>query len=311
MWDAVVAIRDESRKALSAKGQWDGRTKHIHLKGLNVEVFRCLHSTITDGLDGELIEKKDKGSGWLKPQKVLNCDLSNEHKRVRQKSHMIRALDEPSLKRFKLALGTTFGVANPTPVPKLKEIDQGIARANVPLKNHTLVRITTCREEDKDEDNGREILPIGIASSNLNTVSDEDAKLLAKIERQKHAKRCPFPGLDMEYTMGEDGMTDLHFTIKFKKMRGDSEAVLDLIRKRVVEGGAPGEQPIPAVVTEDEILAVELDDRLVYQGNAYKVVTVDDVANTATIVRVVNTVQEPPITIDGEVAMLLVNAYYY
>ena len=105
-----------------------------------MEVFQHFHSTITaEGFDGEVIEKKDKGPGWLKPQKVLNPDLSNEHKRLRQKSHMVRALDEPSMKRFKAALGTNFGVANPTPVPKLKDIDEGRARPNVPLKDHTIL----------------------------------------------------------------------------------------------------------------------------------------------------------------------------
>ena len=229
MWDAQVAIREESKKALSSRGQWDGRTKHLHLKGFNVEVYMHLHSIITEGFNGELIEKKDKGTGWAKPQKVMNPDLSNEHKRLKQKSRMVRALDEPSMKRFKGALGTTFAVANPTPVPKLKDIDEGTARPNVPLKDHTILRIATCKEDDKDNDVLREVLPIAIASSNLNLDTTEDAKLLAKIERQKHAKRCPFPGVDMEYTMGESGLTDLHFCIKFKKMRGDSEAVRDLI----------------------------------------------------------------------------------
>ncbi len=276
MWDALVAIREESKKALSSRGQWDGRTKHLHLKGFNVEVFQYFHSTITaEGFDGEVIEKKDKGPGWLKPQKVLNPDLSTEHKRLRQKSHMVRALDEPSLKRFKGAFGTAFAVANPTAVPKLKDIDEGRVRANVPLKDHTLLRIATCREEHIDNDPSRELLPIAIASSNLNTETVEDAKLLAKIERQKQAKRCPFPGVDMEYTMGESGLTDLHFCIKFKKLRGDSAPVRELIRRQIVIPSAE-ELTIPAAVTEDVTAPVELDDGLVCKGEAHRIVSVDE-----------------------------------
>jgi len=212
------------------------------------------------------------------------------------------------LKRFKGALGTTFAVANPTPVPKLKDIDEGVARPNVPLKDHIILRIATCKEDDKDNDVSREVLPISIASSNLNTDTAEDAKLLAKIERQKHAKRCPFPGVDMEYTMGESGLTDLHFCIKFKKMRGDSEAVRDLIRSRIVVGTAD-ELTIPAVVTEDATSPVELDDMLVYQGALYRIVSVDEDGNTAGIVRANSSVPEPPITIGFAMATHLISQY--
>ena len=114
-------------------------------------------------------------------------------------------------------------------VPKLKDVDEGRTRANVPLKNNALLRIATCRGDHVDSDPAKEILPIAVASSNLNTDAVEDAKLLAKIERQKHTKRCPFPGVDVEYSATENDFTDFHLAVKFKKLRGIKPAVTDLI----------------------------------------------------------------------------------
>ena len=112
----------------------------------------------------------------------------------------------------------------------------------------------------------------------------------------------------MEYTMGESGLTDLHFCVKFKKMRGDSEAVRDLIRSRIVVDTAE-ELTIPAVVIEDATVPVELDDMLVYEGAMYRIVSVDQDGNTAAIVRVNSSVPVPPITIGIDVATHLVNEY--
>ena len=39
IWDCGVAAKEHTKRAMSAKGQWDGRTKHIHLPGTNVEYF--------------------------------------------------------------------------------------------------------------------------------------------------------------------------------------------------------------------------------------------------------------------------------
>ena len=112
----------------------------------------------------------------------------------------------------------------------------------------------------------------------------------------------------MAYTMGESGLTDLHFCIKFKKMRGDSGAVRDLIRSRIVVGTAE-ELTISAVVTEDAESPVELDDMLVYEGALHRIVSVDEDGNTAGIVSVNSSVPEPPITIGFALAAHLINQY--
>jgi len=49
--------------------------------------------------------------------------------------------------------------------------------------NDTLLRIVTCREDHVDNNPAKEILPIAVTSSNLNTDTVENAKLLATIER--------------------------------------------------------------------------------------------------------------------------------
>ena len=105
MWDAQVAIREESRKAMSCGGQWHGRTKHLHLKGLNGEVFSHFKGMTQDGID--VVERKFTGK---RPKKVLNADLSNEHMRLKQEAHLLRATEEPAMKRFKSALGDLFAV---------------------------------------------------------------------------------------------------------------------------------------------------------------------------------------------------------
>ena len=241
-------------------------------------------------------ENGKQKKGTLKAQKVLNPDLSNENKRVRQHSHLVRALEEPLLKRFKGALGTTFGVANPTPVPTLKDIDARKKKANVPLKKSTLVRITTCREKDEDAVEDMDIVPVAVASSQAITSDNSEAET-ARIQRQMWAKRCPFPGMDMEYLETETGLTDLHFGRRFKKMRGDSEPVMDLLR----------EPPIDDTDTENEDdTAVQIGDKLVYQESLHRVVTLSK--NGAGIVRAFGT-GNPTINIGIEECTDLVNKY--
>ena len=306
IWDNMVALTESVRRSMSARGQWDGQTKHIHAPGTNVEHFRYLRSVMFgDDFDGELIEIKSKGKGLRKPQKVLNPDLSAENKRVRQEFHMVRVLGEPALKRLKGAFGNTFAVANPTPVPKLKDIDEQRVRARVPLKIHTLLRIVTCRKDHVDADPAKEILPIAIASANLNTETLENAKMLARIERQKHAKRCPFPGVDVEFSVTENGLTDFHLAVKFKKLRGDHEAVTELLEGEVIVATAEGGS-IFAVVTEDDTAPVELNDPFVYDDELYKVVSID-----GEVVQIVREIGDPgaPIEIDLALATNLVNAY--
>ena len=137
-----------------------------------------------------------------------------------------------------------------------------------------------------------------------------------EVENMKKARRCPFPGIDMEYIVGEDGHTDLHFTLKFKKVKGECDAVREISTKAplpalVEEEEAPQEEaaeqncddpgpPIHRVVSnvsEDE-LEVEVDDQLRYNNELHKIVSVDEEGGTAEIVRVLdNGNPNPPINI--------------
>ncbi len=64
------------------------------------------------------------------------------------------------------------------------------------------------------------------------------------------------------------------------------------------------------MVTEDATAPVELDDMLVYQGEVYRIVSVNEDGNTAAIVRVISSVPVPPIAIGIGVATHLVNEYF-
>ena len=101
--------------------------------------------------------------------------------------------------------------------------------------------------------------------------------MAAKIDKMLCARRCPFPGVDMEYIEGEDGLNDLHFALKFKKMRGDAPAVAELRRG------------VAIVATEEDdnqsqcSYVIEELDQLHYQGTLYDIKTVED--NRVAIVR--------------------------
>ena len=93
-----------------------------------------------------------------------------------------------------MSFGSTFGIANPTPVPTLKAIkaSEGKMRANVPVTQDTLVRIVTCRKDAKDRDSKKEVLPIAEVSSNFDPSSTEEDlnSMQERIARQKVAKNC-------------------------------------------------------------------------------------------------------------------------
>ena len=138
----------------------------------------------------------------------------------------------------------------------------------------------------------------------------EDAKLLAKIERLKHARRCPFPGVDVEYSVTENGLTDFHLAVKFKKLLGDHEAVSEIAGTQAAlptpTATDAEEGTIVAVVTEDNTAPVELDDSLIYAEQFYRVVSVE-----GNVVQMVRGIGDPgaPIEIDRALATRLVNEY--
>ena len=131
-----------------------------------------------------------------------------------------------------------------------------------------------------------------MASSNAQ--AEENIELQAKIDRQKLARRCPFPGVDMEYIEGEDGLTDLHFAIKFKKMRGDSEPIADIVGKKAVQ--------------ESATITIEEEDMLRYNGDLCQVQSVSEDKATVVIVRCFGSDKEET-TITMEEATHLVNEY--
>ena len=95
-------------------------------------------------------------------------------------------------------------------------------------------------------------------------------KMMLMLPRSMGARRCPFPGIDMECVEGEDGLNGLHFALKFKKLRGDSAAVAELRR---------GVAIVPTEHADNQSqcsYVIEEDDQLHYEGTLYDVKTVEE-----------------------------------
>ena len=157
--------------------------------------------------------------------------------------------------------------------------------------NNTLMRVATCKEESTDnEDELKEVQPAPVVSANAE--QDEDMREAASTQRKLLARRCPFPGVDMECIEGEDGLTDLHFAIKFKKMRGDSEPIADIVGKRAVQ--------------ESATITIEKEDMLRHNRELWEVQSVSEDKATVVIVRCFGRDKEET-TITMEEATHLVN----
>ena len=125
------------------------------------------------------------------------------------------------------------------------------------VKDTTLVRIATCRFEDEDAEADLDVAPMEVISSVLDPSNKEEKKELAKIERKKKARRCPFPGIDMEHIESDIGLTDLHFTVKYKKMKPTAPPVKYFLRNRQKAGPTIDQLQIAAVVSEESEAAAE------------------------------------------------------
>ena len=138
MWDAGTTARLELNEVLAGGGQWDGRTKKIQLDGLGAECYRYWSNGIARAkeLGGEIVQRKFTSQRTLK---VMESDLSNTKKRVRETADVTRALCDIGLNAARGYFGSGLGIANPTPVATWKAIKEKKSRANVPLKEDTLI----------------------------------------------------------------------------------------------------------------------------------------------------------------------------
>lgn len=58
IWNGVTASQELTFRALSSKGNWDGRNKHAHMVGSNHELFECLVMSVRRIGGGTLTEKE-------------------------------------------------------------------------------------------------------------------------------------------------------------------------------------------------------------------------------------------------------------
>jgi hypothetical protein len=78
IWNGIVATIEECWKAMSTKGNWDGRNKHVHMHGMNQELFQYISQSIESPLIRKLFVKSFK---FGRAKKRLNPDLSVSNKR--------------------------------------------------------------------------------------------------------------------------------------------------------------------------------------------------------------------------------------
>lgn len=221
VWNGVAAAKELCFEALSGEGMWDGRNKHIHMIGANLELFQCLQrKMLSQSKQSEPIQKQ---CNYRRAKKRMNADLSVSNKRLKTAVQLVRIVEEPHLDVARRVLGSAFGVAITKPTPTLKQMTEQKVSDTAHLRETDMVRIVTCPQDDHDIDTSKDATPCPVLSCNVGPSFDEREQ--ESIDRLKRAKTCPFPGLELECQQSETGVTDLHIHVTFKKLLGKSPTV--------------------------------------------------------------------------------------
>lgn len=224
VWNGIAAAKELCFRALSCKGVWDGRNKHVHMIGANYELFQCLQKkTLKQGIESKPMQKK---YNYRRAKKRMNSDLSVSNERLKTTVDLVRIVEEAHLDLARRALGSAFAVALTKPVPTLKQMMDLKVSDTVHLRETDIVRIVTCGNDDLDIDSKKDVAPCPVLSeTEAPQAPSFDAQQQESIDGLKRAKRCPFPGLELEHQRSETGLTDLHIHIIFKKLLGKSRTV--------------------------------------------------------------------------------------
>lgn len=184
--------------------------------GANCEVHSHLKQTMNDKLDVGAFERSFKTGGV---KKRLNPDLSVCNKRMRTEVEMLRVVNEHELEGLRGGIGQHFAGAVAKPVSTRKVTVRTNCSATVQLCDQDIVRIVTCDSEDRDTDK-RKDTAVCSSSNGIGTEATEEPP-----DPLRHARLCPHPGIDLEHSESEIGLTDLHLNLKFKKLLGCSGTV--------------------------------------------------------------------------------------
>lgn len=288
IWNGIAACSELSSKALSSRGKWDGRNKHIHMVGANSELF----SYITDGIESECGDAVINDTFHCgRAKKRMNANLSVCNKRIKTRGKLVRLLDGPVLEEMRSTVGSAFGIGITKAVPTMKEIasSEGRVSDTVHLKEHDVVRVVTCNLEDLDFDPEKDVAPCPVFS---NSGMRGDTAMDNIRSMKKQPRLLPFPGIDIEFLQSETGLTDSHFNLKFKKLLGGSSTVRMLQCRSIVaaENGEPA--------------GVVVGDQLVKDGVSYSVKSV-----TGDTVECVRHGGGKSVTLTAEETIALVDAY--
>lgn len=114
IWDGKVGVNTLAQSEMKKRGKWHGRTKKIQLKGVSYELYDHLKMQMIHEDQIKLPHK------WWRATKITNGDLSNENKRIRHDSEMMREITEPAVKKLRSFLGSHFMLVNTDPVLTMK-----------------------------------------------------------------------------------------------------------------------------------------------------------------------------------------------
>ena len=157
MWNWISSTLEMCwRSMTTSKSQWDGRTKHVHFPGANLECMLYLkHMMELLKTNGSTPLCEDKMTA-TRAKKVCHANLSVSHKKRKFEVSLLRVVEEFELDLIRSIFGSTFGVGLTHSAPSMAAIKTaketiGKDISTVELQDHQVVRIVTCREDELDE----------------------------------------------------------------------------------------------------------------------------------------------------------------
>lgn len=297
-WSSVAAASELSHRALSGKGNWDGRNKHIHMHGANCEFFCCLSQQLKGGLDECALEKKRQ---FRRAKKRLLRNLAVANKRMRHSVELVRVPHEKELGVLRSLFGSGFAVANTGAVPTMKQTRDLHLSDTVQLMEQDQVRIVTCAPIDKDLNVLKCQCPLEAVSSGPSV--DNHGLPGPSMERMKNARLCSFPGIDIEFIRSETGLCDLHLNLKFKKFLGKSDTV-----RRAQSVGKASSVNAEDSIAKERMPAV-VGGELKHGGAVHSILGIDSEKNTVSCAETGRERTGPSLTLTIEDATNRMNVF--
>lgn len=122
--------------------------------------------------------------------------------------------------------------------------------------------MVTCRVEDVNVDPHTENAPCPVSSANAPDATAENTE--STRAKKKQPRQLPFPGMDFEFLYSDNGLTDMHLNIKFKKSLDRSDTVRMTMNGGQLEDGALN------------VASLEVGDEFIKDGIACEVSSIEN-----------------------------------